>query len=202
VISDNAKTFLSAKYKLTEVYGHLSPKWKFIVPRSPWWGGFYERLVRSVKSSLKKSIGKCSLARAELETDLFEIEACVNSRPLTFVGDTLESGNPLTPSHFLLGRSSSFLPGSSDMSDIDLEITTSDLTDRQILRKLHLQQFWKIWSEQYLRSLPHMRSRFCHKCDLSVGSIVLIREDNLKRQQWPLALVTELHPGRCILKNS
>ena len=41
----------------------------------------------------------------ELETTLHEVEACVNSRPLTFVGDELDYRAPLTPSLFLLGRS-------------------------------------------------------------------------------------------------
>ena len=33
-----------------------------------------------------------------------EIEASVNSRPLTFVGDEVDSTAPLTPAHFLVGR--------------------------------------------------------------------------------------------------
>lgn len=51
IYSDNAKTFVS---KLQQYFSLLSPEWKFIAPRSPWWGGWWERLVRSVKSALKK----------------------------------------------------------------------------------------------------------------------------------------------------
>ena len=46
------------------------------------------------------------LTRGELETSIHEVEACINSRPLTFVSDDVKGLNPLTPSHFLLGRSS------------------------------------------------------------------------------------------------
>ncbi len=43
----------------------------------------------------------CSVwQKVELETCLMEIEVCVNSRPLTFVGDTCDSVTPLTPSHW------------------------------------------------------------------------------------------------------
>jgi hypothetical protein len=42
-----------------------------------------------VKSGLKKIVGKSCLSRKALETTLIEVEATVNSRPLTFVGDTL-----------------------------------------------------------------------------------------------------------------
>ena len=36
-------------------------KWSFIVELAPWMGGFYERLVGTVKGALKKSIGKVCL---------------------------------------------------------------------------------------------------------------------------------------------
>jgi hypothetical protein len=78
--SDNAKTFVAAKTQLMKIFGPSCPEWKYIVPRAPWWGGWWERLVRSVKSGLKKSVGWKSLTRSELETTLLEIEACIDSR--------------------------------------------------------------------------------------------------------------------------
>ncbi|GFT29499.1 uncharacterized protein TNCV_2020681 [Trichonephila clavipes] len=57
--------------------------WKNIIERSPWWGGFYERLVRSVKESLHKILGKALLSFEEMTTILTEIEAVLNLRPLT-----------------------------------------------------------------------------------------------------------------------
>ena len=79
--SDNAKTFTSVANKLQNYFGLLSPEWIFIAPT--WWGGWWERLVRSVKSALKKSLGSRCLTKCELETTLIEVEACINSRPLT-----------------------------------------------------------------------------------------------------------------------
>ena len=61
IYSDNAKTFVAVRTQLISHYGHLAPKWKMIAPRSPWWGGFYERLVRSVKVALRKSLGSIFL---------------------------------------------------------------------------------------------------------------------------------------------
>ena len=46
-------------------------------------GGFYERLVGTVKGALKKSIGKICLTEKKLETFLAEAEA-INSRPLVY----------------------------------------------------------------------------------------------------------------------
>ena len=59
--------------------------WKFIVERAPWWGGFYERLVKSAKSVLKEVIGRTSLNFEELRTLLIEVESVLNARPLTYV---------------------------------------------------------------------------------------------------------------------
>ena len=41
-----------------------------------------------------------------LHTLLLEIESIVNSRPLTSVSDNINDLEPLTPNHFLIGRSS------------------------------------------------------------------------------------------------
>ncbi|XP_068247930.1 uncharacterized protein [Palaemon carinicauda] len=102
--SDNAKTFVSASHVLQQHYGPLAPQWKFIVAHAPWWGGWWERLIRSVELALKKTLGTKCLSRCELETTLHEVEACINSRPLIFVGEEPDISNPLTPSHFLIGR--------------------------------------------------------------------------------------------------
>ena len=48
IINDNFKTFKSSKVK--RFMSCQGIKQQFILPASPWWGGFYERLMRSVKS--------------------------------------------------------------------------------------------------------------------------------------------------------
>ena len=64
-------------------------------------GGFYERLVGTVKGALKKSIGKICLSDEKLETFLTEAEAVINSRPLVYVGEDFGSGFTLAPADFL-----------------------------------------------------------------------------------------------------
>ena len=72
IINDNFKTFKSAEVKKFMLLVGVTQK--FILPASPWWGGFYERLVRSVKTCLKKTIGRALVTYKELQTVLCEVE--------------------------------------------------------------------------------------------------------------------------------
>ena len=70
-ISDNFKTFKSKDIK--HLMLSLNIKWKLILEKSPWWGGFYERIIGIIKR-IKKIIGKALLNYDELTTLLAEIE--------------------------------------------------------------------------------------------------------------------------------
>ena len=59
LLSDNAKTFKSCVLKSFLLKNNIDKQ--FILPASPWWGGFYERLASSVKLPLKKVLGKARL---------------------------------------------------------------------------------------------------------------------------------------------
>ncbi len=76
----------------------------FILPASPWWGGFYERLVRSVQGCLKKTLGKAFITFEELQTILCDIEVAINNRPLAYVSED-DLDEALMPFHLMYGRS-------------------------------------------------------------------------------------------------
>ena len=51
IISDNSKTFMSANRELLHiksdpVFKNFFPSYTFNVEKAPWWGGFFERLIR------------------------------------------------------------------------------------------------------------------------------------------------------------
>ena len=71
IISDNFKTFQSEDVKVFLRDNYI--QWKLNFERSPWWGGFYERLIGIMKSCLKKIIGKALLTFEELRTVIYEI---------------------------------------------------------------------------------------------------------------------------------
>ena len=100
-ISDNFSSFKSDEVSKFLLLHNID--WKFILPLSPWWGGFYERLVRTVKTTLRNILGKSKLNFEELYTILTQVECMLNSRPLSCVY-TEENCEPVIPSLLLLGR--------------------------------------------------------------------------------------------------
>ena len=81
----------------------LGTEWLFNVERAPWWGGTFERMVQTTKRCLRKIVGRAQFTSDELVTVIAEIEAVVNSRPLSYVAAS-DMEEPLTPSHLLVGR--------------------------------------------------------------------------------------------------
>jgi len=194
ICSDNAKTFVAAKAQLMQIFGLSCPEWRFIAPRAPWWGGFWERLVRSVKSGLKKSAGHRCLARVELETVLHEVEACINSRPLTFVGDSIEKGTALPPSCFLVGKTNLFEQSNDHSKDQSIGVLGNDLKAAKLVRDILMDQFWAVWLNEYVKNLPNLPVK--RNSVIKEGTLALIREDNCPRLTWPIGLIVETYPGK------
>ena len=97
-----------ADHRISWTFNRIS--WIFNLERAPWWGGVFERLIRSVKQCLK-IIGRAKLTHEELLTIVTEVEMIVNSRPLSYVSQK-DLEEPITPSHLLIGKRVLSLPDS------------------------------------------------------------------------------------------
>ena len=202
IVSDNAKTFkASAKvikrlYDNEEVRAHLESNridWKFILERAPWWGGFYERMIGTAKRCLRKVLGNAKLNADELLTVLTEVEATLNSRPLTYEYDEV-GAEMLTPSHLIYGRRLLSLP---EEARNDEEETETGLLKRfRYLARLRI-HFWKRWRKEYLTDLrEHQRGKGEGRSKVSEGEVVLVHEDNVKRSNWKMGKILELIAGK------
>ena len=194
LIDDNAQTFKSKIVKNFLMKNNIehSP----ILPAAPWWGGFYERLVRSVKTPLKKVVGKAKLNYEEMETVLVEIEALINSRPLTYLYED-DVSEPLTPSHLLAGRNLASPPSSPSLVDCDSQM----LTRRFRYLRCTLRILWRQFRHEYLTELRehhmHCSRKSVDVSKLRVGDVVIIRDDGVKhRSAWRLGRIESLVVGR------
>ena len=206
ITSDNAKTFRSSSQDIRkiaraeEVWRYLANKqisWNFIIEKAPWWGGFWERLVRSIKKPLKKILGRSTLSFEELCTVLVEIEGVINSRPLTYVYDDNESiSYPLTPSDLIYGRRITSTPNSTHYEVIS---THHSLTKKSRHHRHVLQQLTNQWRREYLIELKErsqVGSKGSKKRRISIGDLVLLKNDSTSRAFWKLGKVEELIPGK------
>jgi len=201
--SDNATNFKGAFNELKKLHhmfknqneynkiinfaSDLNITWKFTVPCASHMGGLYEAGIKSVKTLLKKQLGNAHMTYEELYTVLVQIEAILNSRPLCPVSDLPDDLTCLTPAHFLIGESL------QNIHEPDIlcnkRINKISLWQRITLLK---QQFWKQWSNQYLTELQQ-RSKWCTpKPNISVGDLVLIKEDATPPLSWPKARVLKV----------
>ena len=121
VISDNGKTFKSASKLIKQIlespeaqkyFSQLNVEWQFNLEKAPWWGSIFEHMIKSAKRCLKKSNGRNCLSYDELLTLFTEVEAVLNSRPLTYISSE-DVEEPLTPSHLLIGYRILTLPNPS-----------------------------------------------------------------------------------------
>ena len=95
---------------ISEFCSTQNVQWKFIPERAPHFGGIWESAVKSMKTHLHRIVGNVKLTFEEFTTVLTQIEACLNSRPLTPLPCDDDGVEALTPGHFLIGRPLESLP--------------------------------------------------------------------------------------------
>lgn len=73
-------------------------EWVFIPSLSPWWGGWWEPLIRILKKDLlNKTLKRASLNYEEMNTVLCDCESIVNSRPPTHMSEDPDETVVITP---------------------------------------------------------------------------------------------------------
>ena len=141
-------------------------------------GGFWERLIRSVKRSLRKSIGKSRLNYDELNTILIEVEAIINSHPLTYVLDDQGGiSDILSPSHLISGRRITTMP---NPQHFEITSTYQSLTKRAKHHRHLLTQFTRQWRQDYLLNLREthtMKVRQGKRPSIAKGDVVIVKND-------------------------
>jgi len=129
--------------------------------------------VKSAKFLFYRVVGASILAIDELRTLAYEISAILNTR--------LEV---LTPVHFLKGSSYTKFP----------EPNITHLREGRLSRWQRVSQmqqhFWKRWNNEYLSFYLSI-----YFSNIKVGSIVLLKEDNVPPLRWQLGCIQEVIPG-------
>jgi len=152
-------------------------------------GGLWEAAVNAAKFHIKRIIGKVSLRYDEFLTLLIQIEAILNSRPLTPLLTDPNNLSVLTAGHFLIGSPLTSYP------EPKLENSnTNRLTRWQYVEQLR-QHFWKRWTKEYLLTCQQQSKWNTIESFVTVGQLVIMKENNLPLLVWVLGRVEEVYPG-------
>ena len=200
--SDNGSNFVGAEkilrdnikcWNQKQIYEYLRQQeiqWHFNPPTASHMGGAWERMVGLVKRILGVLLPRRLLNDDLLQTLLLEVEAIVNSRPLTDV--VLEPGSdlPLTPNHLLRLNPCIGLP--------ILLTGEKDLYAQQRYRVVQYiaDEFWRRWIVEYPRTLFTRRKWFTRSRNVRCGDIVLLSDVSTPRGDWPLGKIVRVYPDK------
>ena len=201
IVSDNAQTFKATKQWLelltkdTDLFNYLTAQritWQFNLSRAPWWGGFFERLVGVMKSSLSKVIGRALLTFPELEEVLLDVECFMNNRPLCYQGEEFEKP-VITPNLLLRGQPANYLE-----EDVEAMNDKTAATKRMKYLTVCREHLKKRWLTEYVHALEERhRKVFTDEKGLpKKGSIVLITDNSKIKSKWRIGRVVEVIRGR------
>ena len=205
-LSDNGTNFVGAKNVLESLRKYVQTNeykqkignwmssefinWHNIPAYAPHMGGLWEAGIKSVKTHLKTLTVNIKYTFEELYTLLTEIEACLNSRPLSELSSDPNDLECLTPGHFLIGAPLSALP---ERNILDEKLNFNKRWD--LIKRVN-QHFWKRWSLEYVSRL---QTRFKWKKvseNLKIGDMVIIKNEFSSPLKWPLGRVITLHTGK------
>lgn len=159
--------------------------WKFNSPHSSHMGGVWERMIgvtRRILDGVLLQVKK-ALTHEVLSTLMAEVSAVINSRPITSISSDPESPIILSP-NILLTQKQGEVPSISGEFSIK-DIYSSDWKHVQVLSDM----FWKQWRQGYLNELQSRRKWCVEKPNIKCGDIVLVKEKELNRNDWPIGIV-------------
>ncbi|KAL7079287.1 hypothetical protein ACQ4LE_001128 [Meloidogyne hapla] len=177
-------------------------EWCFIPSLSPWAGGVYERLVKLVKDSFKRTLGGVILNLEELRTFIKEVEFSINCRPITFVSGEIDGPSCLRPIDFLLPNIEINENINSSDDEEEFKIGKLSMGDQLRVRlkatQKAFEKFWTRWTREYLLILRD-KSKWAHNNDRTalrrepmVGEVVIVQQEGQPRNTWSLGKIVEL----------
>ena len=169
-------------------------------------GSIWERCIRTVKTCLRKSIGRQKLDYFKLKTVLSDIQSTINQRPLTYRCSEDFELEVISPNDFLNPYHENSLLIHNPKGILPHTKARKVLIDSLETRDSLLESFKEMWYNEYLLGLRDSYkdlhdSKFSNQ--VKIGDIVLLKntQPNVvkKRQHWSLARVLELiygHDGK------
>ncbi|XP_051277216.1 uncharacterized protein LOC127375251 [Dicentrarchus labrax] len=167
--------------------------WIFNPPHASHMGGAWERLIgvaRRILDSMFLQQRFSSLTHEVLVTLMAEVCAVMNARPLLPVSTDPENPLILTPSMLLTQKTGA--PSSPPPDFGKAEIIRHQWKLVQYLAET----FWHKWQREYLSTLQSRAKWQEKRPNLQEGDIILMKDNAVPRNHWPMAVVIKTYPSR------
>ncbi len=209
IVSDSAGAFKLAYEELKKRVHEQLVAWKFNLPRTPWWGGFFERIMAIIDNAVTALFEEFKFeSYQQFVSTVALLERLVNSRPILEVFDGREDVPiTITPNQFINPQAEeNFNLVLADLLETEIPREPSDQRDLLRRREDQADFFRRLvycFQNQYFLQLRkfHNTPRFKRgePYELKVGDSVLIKPEfdfklGAKRRRliWKRGRVTEL----------
>ena len=148
-------------------------------------------VTRRILDSMLVNVSENKFSHDVLNTFMAEVCAIINSRPLVPVSTDPESPLILTPS-MLLTQKTEYVFTSDKLRQFDQkDLYRSEWKRVQTLASV----FWSRWRKEYLPLLQTRRKWTEERRDLVNGDVVLVKDRDYPRNQWPLGIIVNAIKG-------
>ncbi|XP_022111403.1 uncharacterized protein LOC110990629 [Acanthaster planci] len=204
--SDQGTTFVGARSGLREVLAEMEQDrvHQYLLENNCDWIPFKQNTPHAshmgetnwhgapnIRGSSSQYRNTIQLDDESFRTFMTEVEGIINSQPLTT--DYLCSADapePLTPSHLLTMKPKVVLPPPG-------KFQKEDIYAHKWWRRVQYltNEFWVRWRKEFLHQLQERKKWVHPERDLQVGDVVISKEGEQTRNQWPFGRVMETHPS-------
>ena len=173
------QNMISRKLSLRNVQWHFNP------PYASHRGGVWERLIRSARRILTALGREQTMTDEVLSTTLSEAERILNNRPIVPVTSEDYDLIALTPNDLILLRSN---------DGTEFKPCLRERYKSRWKQANHLASvFWKRWTAEYRSSLLLRQKWISERRNFRNGDVVLVANENTKRNLWPLGVIVGEH---------
>ncbi|XP_025760446.1 uncharacterized protein LOC112845098 [Oreochromis niloticus] len=168
--------------------------WVFNPPHASHMGGAWERMIgiaRRILDCMLLEQRKSRLTHEVLTTLMAEVAAIMNARPIIPVSSDPESPCILTPAMLLTLKTGPTPPLPSGKFE-EADLFREEWKQVQGLADV----FWNRWRREYLKTLQLRHKWQGKQPSLQEGDIVLLKDNQAERNEWPMGIITKTFPGK------
>ena len=194
--TDRGTNFVGAEKELRLAVNNLNHKmiqqkllekeieWIFNPPYASHFGGSWERQIRNIRKILASMMINQQLTDDSLSTFFCEIEAILNSRPLTQVSMDVKDDFVLTPNHLLTLKTSE--------NCVPIVCAKQYCNNRWKKVQVLADQFWQRWRKEYIAGLQQRQKWHKIETNIKKGDVVLVMDELAQRCHWPLGKIEDV----------